>query len=260
MQRSLRVYDECISTIGFMNPLLPLKRVLLKISGECLQGSEAFGIQKEACLAVAHSIKSLQEAGIEVGIVIGGGNIFRGLQLKEAGMKATPADQMGMLATMINGLALQQALAQIECPARVLSAIDCPKIVESYTWTHALNYLDKGEVLIFVGGTGNPYFTTDTAAAMRASEIQADILLKATKVDGIYTKDPLKYNDAVKYNCVSYSQFLAEKLGVMDATAITLCRNNKIPVFVFNMKHLANDIVKILKTREMKLGSLIQGD
>jgi len=243
-----------------MNPLLPFKRVLLKISGECLQGSEAFGIQKDACVALAQSIKRLRDAEIEVGIVIGGGNIFRGLQLKETGMKATPADQMGMLATMINGLALKQALAQVECSARVLSAIDCPKIVESYTWNNALDYLSKGEVLIFVGGTGNPYFTTDTAAAMRASEIQADILLKATKVDGIYTKDPLKHKDAVKYGSLSYSQFLAEKLGVMDATAITLCRNNKIPVFVFNMKHLAGDIVKILKNKEMKFGSLIEGD
>lgn len=239
---------------------LPFKRILLKISGECLQGHGAFGIEKDACEALAHSIKKLRDSQIEIGIVIGGGNIFRGLNLKETGMKATPADQMGMLATMINGVALQQALTRFGCPARVLSAIDCPKIVESYNWNHALKYLSEGEVLIFVGGTGNPYFTTDTAAAMRASEIEADILLKATKVDGIYTKDPFKHKDAIKYNSLSYSQFLAEKLAVMDATAITLCRNNKIPVFVFNMKLLENDIVTILKNKEMKFGSLIEGD
>lgn len=234
------------------------KRVLLKLSGETLSGSNA-AIQQESCKKIASSIKALKEQSVEIAIVIGGGNIFRGIQAGALGLERTPADQMGMLATLINGVALQQSLASVGCPSRVLSALECPKVVETYTWRAAQEYLKKGEVLIFVGGTGNPYFTTDTAAAMRASEIHADMLLKATKVDGIYDKDPLKHGDAKKYERMTYSQVLAEKLEVMDATSIALCRQSRIPIYVFNMKLLeANTVPTLLKN--MSQGTLVQGE
>lgn len=224
-----------------MTSRLPYKRVLLKLSGETLRGSQPFGISAEACHEISQAIKGMQDAGLQVAIVIGGGNIFRGINLNELGMQRTPADQMGMLATLMNGIALQQALGFIGCQARVMSALECPKVAEPYNWYHALEALKENSVLIFVGGTGNPYFTTDTAAALRASEIHADVLLKATKVDGIYNKDPLKHPDAVKYDKMSYSQVLAEKLGIMDATAAALCMSSKVPILVFNMKLLGKE-------------------
>lgn len=233
----------------------PYKRILLKLSGEILIGSQKFGISDEACRQVASSIKEIRDAGLEVGIVIGGGNIFRGINLKELGMQRSPADQIGMLATLMNGIALQQALASIDCKAQLMSALDCPKVAEPYSWTRAMEGLAAGNVLIFVGGTGNPYFTTDTAAAMRASEIHADVFLKATKVDGIYNKDPLKYPDAVKYDQITYSQFLAEKLEVIDATAIALCMSNKIPILVFNMQLLGKH--QITSVLSEKKGTLV---
>lgn len=212
------------------------RRLLLKVSGESLLGSQDSGIQMEACIQLARAIQSLQAAGLEVAVVIGGGNIFRGVNIP--GMARSPADQMGMLATLMNGVALQQAFASIGSPATVLSALECPRVAETYSWRRAQEIISQGHVLIFVGGTGNPYFTTDTAAALRASEIQADALLKATKVDGIYNKDPKKFPDAVKYETISYSQVLAEKLEVMDATSIAMCRSNQIPIVVFNMQLL----------------------
>lgn len=221
-----------------MNKKLPFKRVLLKLSGETLRGEQPFGINQEACYQIAHSLKNLREAGLEVGVVIGGGNIFRGMNLRFKGFQRTPGDQIGMLATLMNGIALEQALQAIQCPAKVLTALECPKVAEAYTWQKAHEYLNEGHVLVFVGGTGNPFFTTDTAAALRASEIQCDALLKATKVDGVYDKDPLKEKDAKKFKSLSYAQFLAQKLGVMDATSIALCMSSKIPVFVFNMQWL----------------------
>lgn len=219
----------------------PYSRILLKLSGEILLGDREFGIEKNRTLALATSIKKFHDSGYQIGIVIGGGNIYRGVDLSDEGFSRTPADNMGMLATFFNGMALQQALTSIGVKAVVLSALECPKVVESYNWNRAMEYLDKGVILIFVGGTGNPYFTTDTAAALRASEIRADILLKATKVEGIYNKDPIKYPDAIKYDRLSYSQMLAEKLQVMDATAVALCQSNGIPMYVFNMKKLFND-------------------
>ncbi|MBA3957342.1 MAG: UMP kinase [Parachlamydiaceae bacterium] len=214
------------------------KRLLLKISGESLMGSQKFGIAQEGCLRMATAIKGMHDEGFEVALVVGGGNIFRGVSLKELGMARTPADHMGMLSTLINGIALQQALLSIGCDAKIMSALECPKVADAYNWQRAVETLEKRSVLIFVGGTGNPYFTTDTAAALRASEIHADVFIKATKVDGIYNKDPLKHTDAIKYPQISYAQVLAEKLEVMDATSIALCMNNKIPVFVFNMQLL----------------------
>lgn len=238
---------------------LPYKRVLLKLSGESLMGDQDFGISDTACQKTAAAIKEIRSAGLEVAIVIGGGNIFRGITLSESGLERTPADHMGMLATLINGIALKQALDKIGCAAKVMSAIACPKVAEPYNWTHALECLDCGEVLIFVGGTGNPYFTTDTAAAMRASEIHADIFLKATKVDGVYDKDPVKHSDAIKYDALSYSQVLAENLGVMDATSVALCRANHIPILVFNMGILyKNQLVGALSTGGQ--GTMIKGE
>lgn len=236
----------------------PYQRVLLKLSGETLLGSQPFGIHQEACMQVAHALSFFHEAGIELGVVIGGGNIFRGIDLKSSGMSRTPADHMGMLATLFNGIALQQALMSKEVPVCIMSALECPKVAEPYNWTKALQYLKEGKVVIFVGGTGNPYFTTDTAAALRASEIEADVLLKATKVDGVYNKDPLKFPDAVKYDSISYSQVLSEKLQVMDATAVALCRSNQIPIFVFNMRRLTHEPLEEVLT-EVHRGTWING-
>lgn len=218
-----------------------LKRVLIKLSGEILQGTQPFGIDMKAVATLASSIGQLSKQGIEVGLVIGGGNIFRGINLADSGMARTPADQMGMLATIMNGIALQQAFHSIGVSSLVMSALDCPKVVEPYQWNKCNEALANGIIVIFVGGTGNPFFTTDTAAALRASEIGADALLKATKVDGVYSKDPIKFSDAEFYRHITYSQVLAEKLQVMDATSIAMCRSNHIPIFVFKMDLLADE-------------------
>ncbi len=211
------------------------RRILIKLSGEALLGNQPYGVDPEACLKIASSIKELCRIGVQVGVVIGGGNIFRGVKGAAAGMDRTPADHIGMLATLINGISLQQAFERVQCESRIMTAIACHVMAEPYSWKDALKYLDKGIVLIFVGGTGNPYFTTDSAAALRALEIRAEVLLKATKVDGIYNKDPLKHPDAVKFERVSYSEVLANNLKVMDATAVALCRENDIPIRVFNL-------------------------
>lgn len=209
------------------------KRILLKLSGEALMGDQKYGVDPAACHKIATSIHELTKIGVQVGVVIGGGNIFRGAT--KSGMERTPADHIGMLATLINGISLQQAFEGIQCESRIMSAIACDVMAESYSWKDALKYLERGIVLIFVGGTGNPYFTTDSAAALRALEIQAEILMKATKVDGIYDKDPLKFPNAVKFDQVTYSEVLASQLQIMDATAIALCRENHLPIRVFDM-------------------------
>ena len=232
------------------------RRILLKLSGEILMGGQGFGVDFKALQQTADCLVRIHEEKVELGIVIGGGNIFRGIDLKQLGLPRTPADQMGMLATLMNGLALQQALALKGLSAKVLSALDCPKIVESYQWGKALDYLKDGNIVIFTGGTGNPYFTTDTAAALRASEIEADILLKATKVDGIYDKDPLKWDDAKKFETIRYSEMLAEKLKVMDATAVALCQSSQIPIFVFNMRRLVEGSIGDLLS-DLRHGTLV---
>lgn len=209
------------------------KRILLKLSGESLMGGQSFGVDPIACARIAAQVHEIAKLGVQVGVVIGGGNIFRGAHA--AGMERTPADHVGMLATLINGISLQQAFEKIHCDSRIMSAISCDVMAEPYSWKNALHYLEKGIVLIFVGGTGNPYFTTDSAAALRALEIQAEIVFKATKVDGIYNKDPVKYSDAKKFDRISYSDVLTHQLQVMDATAIALCWENKIPICVFNL-------------------------
>lgn len=224
-----------------MQPEFKQHRILLKLSGETLLGDQEFGVHHQACGQVAAYLRKIHLMGLELGVVIGGGNIFRGVDLKDSKMQRTPADHMGMLATLFNGIALKQALEARGVKTALMTALDCPTVAESYNWNKALAYLEEGTVVIFVGGTGVPYFTTDTAAALRASEIQADILFKATKVDGVYNKDPLKYPDAIKYTQISYGQVLAEKLQVMDAASIALCQSNHIPVFVFNMQRLLED-------------------
>lgn len=233
----------------------PYKRILLKLSGEALVEKGQCGISQEALMTLARSIKDLVDHGIEVGVVVGGGNIFRGNQGDFFGIQRTPADQMGMLATIINGIALSQALEQLGIANVVMSAINCQPIVKPYDWRKALKYLDQKKVVLFVGGTGNPYFTTDTAAALRASEIGAELLLKATKVNGVYSKDPLKYPDAVRYETLTYAEVLAQNLGVMDATAIALCMQSKIPILVCNM-WATEKLSEVLHNKN--LGTMVQ--
>lgn len=233
------------------------KRILLKLSGEALMGQGKFGVDQKACKTVATAIKEIHSMGVEIGIVVGGGNIFRGVQASEFGFARSPADHIGMLATTINGLVLQQSLSTVGCESHVMSAFDTDSIIEKYNWQQALGYLKKGSIVIFVGGTGNPYFTTDTAAALRASEIKADVLLKATKVDGVYDKDPLKSKNAKKFERLTYDDVFQRQLKVMDATAIALCRDSNIPIHVFNLfkKGALLDAV-----RQQKGGTLIQSD
>lgn len=210
-------------------------RILLKLSGEALMGQGSYGIRADACSTIAQGIKDLVDNHIQVGVVIGGGNIFRGIEGGKLGIARTPADHMGMLATIINAIAMQQALEMLGIEAVVMSAIACQPIADPYNFKQAIHHLEKNRVVLFAGGTGSPYFTTDTAAALRACEIQAQILLKATKVNGVYSKDPMLFNDAVRYEKLSYAEVLAQKLNVMDATAVALCMSSQIPILVFNM-------------------------
>lgn len=230
---------------------IPYSRVLLKISGEALMGKQSHGIASEACLNIVNGIKSLTETGVEVAIVIGGGNIFRGICGTKLEIPRCTADQMGMLATIINGLALAETIKNQNLEAVVMSAINCSPLVEQYNWQRANTLLNQNKILIFVGGINNPYFTTDTAAAVRAAEINAQALLKATKVDGIYSKDPLQHSDATRYTTLSYEEVLTQKLNVMDATAITLCRENDIPIFVFNMQNIAT-LPQVLQSEKLR--------
>ena len=216
------------------------KRVLLKLSGETLTGKQTFGIDPEVVDAVAAEIREVVALGVQLGIVIGGGNIFRGLAASARGMERTSADYMGMLATVINSLALQSSLERAGVPTRVQTAIEMREVAEPFIQRRALRHLEKGRVVIFAAGTGNPYFTTDTAATLRAVEIRADIILKATKVDGIYDRDPVLYADAIIYDKISYTDVLTKNLKVMDATAISLCRDNGIPLNVFNLQKTGN--------------------
>ena len=215
-------------------------RMLLKLSGEALMGEQEFGIESEAIATYAKQIKEVYDMGIELAIVIGGGNIFRGLSGSDQGVDRVTGDHMGMLATVINSLALQNAIEKLGVPTRVQTAIDMPKIAEPFIKRRAIRHLEKGRIVIFGAGTGNPYFTTDTAAALRAIEIDADVVVKATKVDGIYDKDPKKFADAVKYDVVTYDECLSKNLRVMDQTAISLCRENNLPILVFNLLEEGN--------------------
>lgn len=211
------------------------KRVMLKISGEALMGDQGFGLHPPTVQRIAREVQSVHALGVEICMVIGGGNIFRGLQGSAQGMERTTADYMGMLATVMNALAMQSALEALNIHSRVISAIRMDEVAEPYIRRRAVRHLEKKRVCIFAAGTGNPYFTTDTAATLRASEMKCESIFKGTKVDGVYDKDPAKFDDAVRYNEVSYDDCLAKRLGVMDASAIALARDNNLPIIVFSL-------------------------
>jgi uridylate kinase len=216
------------------------RRVLLKLSGEALMGEQAFGIDPAVTSKVATEVGEIQQLGVQTGIVIGGGNLFRGLAASARGMDRATADYMGMLATVINALALQDALEHNGVMTRVATAIEMRAVAEPFIRRRAVRHLEKGRVVVFAAGTGNPYFTTDTAAALRAMEMRADVILKGTKVDGIYTADPMVDSSATKYDEISYLKVLEQGLKVMDATAISLCMDNKLPIVVFNLRTPGN--------------------
>ena len=216
------------------------KRILLKLSGEALLGKQSTGVDPEIANYIADEIKSLSKIGVQLGIVIGGGNIFRGIEASSKGMDRTTADYMGMLATVINSLALQSALEERGLPTRVQSSIEMREIAEPFIQRRAIRHLEKGRIVIFAGGTGNPYFSTDTAAVLRAMEIRADVIMKATKVNGVYNADPIKDQKAVMFNKIRYIDVLTKNLKVMDATAITLCRDNLLPIIIFNLQKKGN--------------------
>jgi uridylate kinase len=216
------------------------KRILLKLSGEALMGEQQFGIDPAVTSGIAADIAEIQSLGVQVGIVIGGGNIFRGVAASAKGMDRATGDYMGMLATVINGLAMQDALEQNGVLTRVVTAIEMRAVAEPFIRRRAIRHLEKGRVVIFAAGTGNPYFTTDTAAALRAMEMKADVILKGTKVDGIYTADPLIDKTATKFDRISYLQVIDKGLRVMDSTAITLCMDNRLPIIIFNLRTPGN--------------------
>jgi uridylate kinase len=216
------------------------KRILLKLSGEALAGTAAFGIDADRVRALAREVADVAAGGVQVGVVVGGGNIFRGVAAAARNMDRVTGDHMGMLATVINSLAFSDALEQMGIPTRVMSAIEMHQVAEPYIRRRAIRHLEKGRIAIFAAGTSNPYFSTDTAATLRALEIKADVIAKATRVDGVYDKDPLKVPDAVRYSEISYQEVLSRTLGVMDATSIAMCRDNKLPIIVFNLNTTGN--------------------
>ena len=232
------------------------KRILLKISGEAMMGDQAYGVDPATVDFIAKEIKDAVSMGVEVAIVIGGGNIFRGVEASMKGIERASADYMGMLATVINALALQNYLEKYGIPTRVQSAIEMKELAEPYIRRKAIRHLEKGRTVIFAAGTGNPYFTTDTAASLRAMEIDAEVILKATKVDGVYSSDPLKDPTAKKYHTVTYIDVLKKGLSIMDSTAISLCMDNNLPIVVFNLRG-KKSIRKIIEGK--KIGTLVRG-
>lgn len=235
---------------------LPYKRVLLKIGGEALAGDAGYGIDEAVMSRMANEVREVHDLGCEIALVIGGGNIFRGLAASTRGMARATADYMGMLATLINSLAMQEALETVEVQTRVLSALSVSQVAEPYIRRRATRHLEKGRVVIFAAGTGNPYFTTDTAASLRAMEIGAQIIFKATKVDGIYDADPVHVADAKRYHEVSYIEVLQKNLKVMDSTAISLCMDNRLPILVFSMLETGNIKRAVLGEQ---VGTLVHG-
>ncbi len=226
------------------------RRILLKLSGEALMGNGDYGIDPEVLKRLANEIIEVQAHGVQVAVVIGGGNIFRGAGLARTGMDRTTGDHMGMLATVINALAMQDALESLGAYARVMSALQINEVCEDYIRRRAIRHLEKGRVVLFAAGTGNPFFTTDTAASLRGIEIGSDILLKATKVNGIYTDDPLTNPNATRYTHLTFDQVLNDRLNVMDATAIVMCRDNKLPLQVFN-QHNSGDLMRIIEGEDV---------
>lgn len=231
-----------------------INRILLKLSGEALLGQKPFGVDPDVLIYLAEEIKSIVDAGVQTGIVIGGGNIFRGEGLAQSGIDRVTGDQMGMLATIINALALQDALERQGLVARVMSALKVNEVCEDYIRRRAIRHLEKGRVTIFSAGTGNPYFTTDSAASLRAVEIEADLLIKATRVNGVFSQDPLQNDDALHFESISYDEFISNKLGVMDTTSIVMCRDNNLPVRVYDM-NIPNALFDIVKGKS--IGTLI---
>ena len=219
---------------------LAYRRVLLKISGEALMGEQSYGIDVNVARSVAEELKAVYQLGVQVAVVVGGGNIFRGVSKSAGNMDRASADYIGMLATVMNAVVLQDALEKTDVDTRVLSAVDIPQLAEPFIRRRAVRHLEKGRVVIFAAGTGNPYFTTDSAAALRALEIRADIILKATKVDGVYSADPMMDTTAERYNEITYRQVLERELKVMDSSAISLCMDNNLPIIVFNMREQGN--------------------
>ncbi|MBI2280955.1 MAG: UMP kinase [Bacteroidetes bacterium] len=236
---------------------MAFKRILLKLSGESLMGNKQFGIDNDRLNIYAHEIKEIVEQGVEVAIVIGGGNIFRGIQAEEGGMERTQGDYMGMLATVINSMALQSALEATKVKTRLQTAIEMKEIAEPFIKRRAVRHLEKGRVVIFGAGTGNPYFTTDTAACLRAIEIEADVILKGTRVDGIYTADPEKDTNAKKYNTISFDEVYQKGLNIMDMTAFTLCKENQLPIIVFDMNKPGN--LKKVVNQDASIGTIVEG-
>ncbi len=234
---------------------LAYRRVLLKISGEALMGEQNYGIDVNVARSVAEELKAVHAVGVQVAVVVGGGNIFRGVSKSAGNMDRSSADYIGMLATVMNAVVLQDALEKVEVQTRVMSAIDIPQLAEPFIRRRAIRHLEKERVVIFAAGTGNPYFTTDSAAALRALEIKADIILKATKVDGIYSADPMTDATAELFNEITYRQVLEKRLKVMDASAISLCMDNNLPIIVFNMREPGN--IKRVVTGERGVGTKV---
>ena len=226
-------------------PETAYQRVLLKLSGEVLAGEEGFGIDPVKATELATEVKSIHDLGIDIGLVIGAGNIFRGMTAAAKGMQRVTGDYLGMLATIMNAVCVQDALENLGSVTRTLSAITVAQIAEPYIRRRAIRHLEKGRIVVVAGGTGNPYFTTDTAAALRATELGAEVLIKGTKVDGVYDKDPVVHSDAVKYDRVSYKEAIQKELRIMDMTAISLCKENSLPIKVFNINH-TGDLKKII--------------
>lgn len=235
---------------------MKFKRILLKLSGEALMGEQNYGIDTNVAESVAKEIKAVHELGVEVAIVVGGGNIFRGVSKSAGNMDRAAADYIGMLATVMNAVVLQDALEQQNVFTRVMSAIDIPQLAEPFIRRRAVRHLEKMRVVIFAAGTGNPYFTTDSAAALRACEIKAEVIFKATKVDGIYTADPMKDATATRFETISYQEVLEKQLKVMDTSAISLCMDNNLPIMVFNMKTSGN-IIKAV-SGDLSIGTLVK--
>ena len=234
---------------------LAYRRVLLKISGAALMGEQSYGIDVNVASSVAEELKAIHDLGVEVAVVVGGGNIFRGVSKSAGNMDRSSADYIGMLATVMNAVVLQDALEKIGVDTRVLSAVDIPQLAEPFIRRRAVRHLEKRRVVIFAAGTGNPYFTTDSAAALRALEIKADIILKATKVDGVYSADPMTSPTAERYSEITYQQVLQRQLRVMDASAISLCMDNNLPIIVFNMRHAGN--IRRVVTGEAGVGTRV---
>ena len=232
----------------------PYKRILLKLSGEILAGNRGYGIDPDVLSQICNKIIKIKEAGIELGIVIGGGNIFRGISAAAKGMDRVAGDYLGMMATIMNSVGLQSGLEELNCDTRVMSALSITQLAEPYIRRRATRHLEKNRIVIMAGGTGNPYFTTDTAAVLRAIEIDADVVIKATKVDGIYSEDPVANPDAIKYPEITFKEVIDKELKVMDMTAVTLCKENKLPIIVFNINEDEN-IVNLIDNKH--IGTLV---